>query len=181
MKMNDGSNRSGAASEGFTVWQRAANLAAEFHEGSCCPGTETPYIIHPCRVALLVSSVFGCDDPEVLAAALLHDVLEKTRCDRPTLAVAMGSTISEWVEWLSKDPQGSKERYWERLHVAPWQVRMIKMADALDHLNGPAEYLADRLKAARKAVALGDSSSPEPLLQRAREVLGREIERLEIG
>lgn len=113
-----------------------------------------PYFAHPSRVAMLVSAVFGCNDPEVLAAAYLHDVLEKTSVDRAGLAIAMGERVANWVEWLSKSGKGQKAKYWELLAQAPWQARLIKMADALDHLNGPPQYLADRLKSARKALAL---------------------------
>jgi len=158
------------------LWQQAVAIAAKAHLGQTSPGTDMPYIAHPSRVALLVSSVFGCHDPEVLAAAVLHDVLEKTTVSREGLAIAMGANVAAWVEWLSKDPKAEKGHYWDQLVLAPWQARMIKMADALDHLNGPAEYLADRLKAARKALAL--ATTPEPELQRAAVVLREAIETL---
>jgi (p)ppGpp synthase/HD superfamily hydrolase len=163
-------------SDRSSLWQRAADIAAEAHLGQTTPGRATPYVAHPARVAMLVATVFRCDDPEVLAAALLHDVLEKTAVDRAGLALAMGSKVAGWVEWLSKDPAGDKGAYWRGLAAAPWQARMIKMADALDHLNGPPEYLADRLKVARKALAL--ATTPEPELQRAGDVLEQAIDAL---
>ena len=159
------------------LWQYAAAIAAEAHEGQNSPGSTTPYFAHPGRVALLVSAVFGCHDPEVLAAALLHDVLEKTKLNREGLAIAMGGQVAAWVEWLSKTSKDEKETYWERLAIAPWQARLIKLADALDHLNGPAEFRADRLKTARKALAL--ASSDEPPLQQAAAVLSAAIAAME--
>ena len=77
---------------------------------------------------------------------------------------------------LTLEPGEDKKSYWEQLAIAPWQARLIKMADALDHLNGPPEYLADRLKSARKALAL--ASSPEPEIQRAATVLSDAIDTL---
>ena len=136
-----------------------------------------PYFAHPARVAMLVSAVFGCHDPEVLAAAYLHDVLEKTSIDRAGLAIAMGEQVAGWVEWLSKNGKVEKNQYWELLAQAPWQVRLIKMADALDHLNGPPQYQADRIKTARKALLLADP--PDPGLQAAAGILGAAIGALE--
>ena len=158
------------------LWQYAAAISAEAHEGQTPPGSGMPYFAHPSRVALLVSAVFGCHDQEVLAAALLHDVLEKTTLSREGVALAMGANVSAWVDWLSKESKDEKKTYWERLMIAPWQARLIKMADALDHLNGPPEYLQDRLKTARKALAL--ATSPEPEIQRAASVLSAAIEAL---
>ncbi|WP_367871759.1 HD domain-containing protein [Luteolibacter sp. Populi] len=165
-----------ALSPAAYLWQYAAAIAAEAHEGQSPPGTEMPYFAHPSRVALLISAVFGCHDPEVLSAALLHDVLEKTKINREGMAITMGENVSAWVDWLSKEPGEDKKKFWEQLAIAPWQARLIKMADALDHLNGPPEYLADRLKSARKALAL--ASSPEPEIQRAAKVLSEAIDTL---
>jgi len=54
-------------------------------------------------------------------------------------------------------------------------VRLIKIADALDHLNGPKRYQPDRIKTARKALHL--ASSRETLLHVAASILEREIAR----
>lgn len=166
-----------ALSPAAYLWQHAAAIAASAHEGQKSPGTEMPYFAHPARVALLVSAVFGCHDPEVLAAACLHDVLEKTSIDRAGLAIVMGEQVTGWVEWLSKNGKGKKRRYWDLLAEAPWQVRLIKMADALDHLNGPPRYQASRIKTAGKALAL--ANSPEPELQAAAGILRAAIDRLQ--
>jgi (p)ppGpp synthase/HD superfamily hydrolase len=158
------------------LWQYAAAVAAEAHEGQTPPGSGMPYFAHPSRVALIVSAVFGCHDQEVLATALLHDVLEKTKVNREGLAIAMGANVASWVEYLSKTSPEEKKVYWKRLAAAPWQARLVKMADALDHLNGPPEYLTDRLKSAHKALALASSSEPE--IQRASEALRSAIDNL---
>jgi (p)ppGpp synthase/HD superfamily hydrolase len=158
------------------LWQYAAAIAAEAHEGQRSPGSPMPYFAHPSRVAMLVSAVFGCNDPEVLATAYLHDVLEKTSLSREGMAIVMGAKVAEWVEWLSKYPKAGTGKYWEQLAQAPWQARLVKMADALDHLNGPPKYSSDRLRSARKALALATSQEPE--IQRAAEVLAGAIDAL---
>ncbi|MCW1915877.1 HD domain-containing protein [Luteolibacter sp. GHJ8] len=158
------------------LWQYAAAVAAEAHDGQTPPGSGMPYFAHPSRVALIVSAVFGCHDQEVLATALLHDVLEKTKVNREGMAIAMGANVASWVEYLSKTSPDEKKIYWQRLAASPWQARLVKMADALDHLNGPPEYLAERLKSAHKALALATSAEPE--IQRASAALRDAIEAL---
>jgi len=152
-----------------TLWQNAAAMAAQAHEGQFSPGSTMPYFAHPARVAMLVAAEFGCTDPEVIATAYLHDVFEKTSLTREAVALTMGAKVAQWVEWLSKTTKDEKESYWQRLSAAPWQARLIKMADALDHLNGPAEYREARLRTARKALALATSDEPE--IARAAEIL----------
>ncbi|RYD46667.1 MAG: bifunctional (p)ppGpp synthetase/guanosine-3',5'-bis(diphosphate) 3'-pyrophosphohydrolase, partial [Verrucomicrobiaceae bacterium] len=152
-----------------TLWQNAAAMAAEAHEGQSSPGSTMPYFAHPARVAMLVAAEFGCTDPEIIATAYLHDVFEKTSLTREAVALTMGAHVAEWVEWLSKTTKDEKETYWQRLSKSPWQARLVKMADALDHLNGPAEYREARLRTARKALAL--ATSDEPAICRAAKVL----------
>lgn len=155
-------------------WQKAATMAAKLHEGQYSPGTEEPYVAHVARVAMLVSATFDCHDPEVITAAFLHDTIEKTLASDGMLRAEFGKTVSEWVEWLSKNARGPENEYWDRLAVAPWQVRLIKVADAMDHLNGPPEYLELRLKSAAKALVL--PSEDNKLLTSARELLREAME-----
>ncbi|MES2924003.1 MAG: HD domain-containing protein [Verrucomicrobiota bacterium] len=155
------------------LWQSAAVFAAKAHSGLTTPGTDDPYFSHSARVALLISAVFRCHDEELLAAAHLHDVLEKTEVRSLDLSARFGDRVAEWVEWLSKDEKGGRDTYWDRLPAAPWQARLIKMADALDHLNGLTEYRPARLRAARKALKLANSHEPE--IERAAKILRQAI------
>ena len=79
--------------------------------------------------------------------------------------------MAEWVEWLSKNAKGPKEQYWDRLAEAPWQARLVKIADVLDHLNGPKRYEADRLKSVPKALRLAHPD--EAVLHHAATILAR--------
>ena len=54
--------------------EEAAAFAAQAHHGTFRKGTQIPYITHPMEAALIVSGF--TDDPEMIAAALLHDVVE---------------------------------------------------------------------------------------------------------
>jgi (p)ppGpp synthase/HD superfamily hydrolase len=156
-----------------SLWQDAAKFAANAHRKQKCPGTKDPYFSHPARVAMLVSASFGCNEPAILATAYLHDVLEKTKTQPADLEEMFGRTVTDWVEWLSKNAKVARGLYWERLLDAPWQARLVKLADALDHLNGPAKYQAARVKSAQKALNLAFSN--EPPIESAASLLRRTI------
>lgn len=152
---------------GFHLWQEAADFAAIAHRGQKCPGTKVPYFSHPARVASLVSTAFANTNAEIVATAYLHDVLEKTDTTSTDISRIFGPTVCDWVEWLSKNAKGPKRAYWDRLDQAPWQAKLVKLADALDHLYGPAEYSAARVRTAKKALALTYPLIPELVVARS--------------
>ena len=52
---------------------QAINFAVDAHRGQMRKGTALPYIVHPLEVLSIVSHM--TDDPEILAAAVLHDTV----------------------------------------------------------------------------------------------------------
>ena len=60
------------------LWQEAAAFAANAHRYQT-RNDKRPYVSHCFRVAMTVNLIFGFDDAEVLAGALLHDTIED--CD----------------------------------------------------------------------------------------------------
>ena len=86
--------------------QKAAVFAAKVHEGMMRKGSKIPYIYHPMEVALIVAQM--TDDPEVIAAAYLHDVLEDTSVTPEELERTFGGRILSLVQEESED----KERTW---------------------------------------------------------------------
>lgn len=60
--------------EAISLIMRALDFAARAHAEHKRKYTDEPYINHPIGVALIVAGVDP--DPEVIAAALLHDVVE---------------------------------------------------------------------------------------------------------
>ena len=67
--------RSGGTEEKRMI-QEAVNFAERAHRGAVRKGSRIPYITHPLEAAVIAASI--TDDPEVIAAAVLHDVLEDT-------------------------------------------------------------------------------------------------------
>lgn len=141
-------------------------FAARAHDGSKSAKLSAPYIAHPARVAMIVAIEFQCRDPSVLCASLLHDVLEKTETTLAEIASQFGEEIAEWVFMLSKAPGEPKDSYWSSLGRAPWQVRLIKLADVLDHLDCPPDQLTERSDSVERALRIVHGN--EEILDRAK-------------
>ena len=67
----------------------AAVFAERAHRGVFRKGTDIPYITHPMEAAVIVSAF--TDDEEMIAAALLHDVMEDAGVTREELEQAKKS------------------------------------------------------------------------------------------
>jgi guanosine-3',5'-bis(diphosphate) 3'-pyrophosphohydrolase len=165
-------------------WQHAAALAARAHRDQLRRDGRTPYFSHPARVALTVAAVFGCTDATVLAAALLHDVIEDTRVDYDDLLKNFGLEVADIVSCLSKDKrmvESEREaEYDRRLAAGPWQARLIKLADVYDNLadSAGAEAMPPILDRARRAIRI---ASDDPRLARAAEALRGAVRAAEDG
>jgi (p)ppGpp synthase/HD superfamily hydrolase len=61
--------------------------------------TNEPYIVHPIAVAKLVKTV--SHTPEMVAAALLHDVVEDTPITSEEVRAEFGPIVGELVDWLT--------------------------------------------------------------------------------
>ena len=118
---------------------RAASFAARKHHGQTRADNLTPYFSHVARVTLILSHVFGCDDEEILTAALLHDTIEDTATDYDEVAELFGTRVADYVVTLTKNvmlpKQEREEEYAARLAAAPEPVMIAKMADLYDNLS----------------------------------------------
>jgi guanosine-3',5'-bis(diphosphate) 3'-pyrophosphohydrolase len=120
----------------------AISFAARAHRDQLRKDGSTPYVSHPFRVAMVVRQVFGCYDPKVLAAGVLHDTIEDTTTDYDDLAERFGSDVADWVVALTKDmrlPESEREAaYIRQLLAADWPVTLCKLADIYDNLSDSA-------------------------------------------
>jgi len=120
----------------------AIAFAARAHRHQLRKDGITPYASHPFRVAMVVRQVFGCDDPDVLAAVVLHDTIEDTPTDFDDLSTRFGPAVAGWVAALTKDmrlPEDEREAAYVRvLSAAGWQVVLCKLADIYDNLGDSA-------------------------------------------
>ena len=119
--------------------ERAIRRAAEWHRGQDRKASSTPYITHPFAVAMILDrSGFGED---VVAAGLLHDVVED--CDVPiaTIELEFGAAVASIVAAVSEvkpDDSGA---------MRPWAVRRRDHIElvASSSVEARAVALADKL------------------------------------
>ncbi len=144
------------------LWQEASAFAARAHRHQMRRDGRTPYYSHCVRVAMTVALKFGCTDDKVLAAALLHDVIEDTLADYDDVLQHFGPEVADMVAALSKDMRlVESERepaYDAQLTQGPWEARLVKLADVYDNLSD-AETEAARTKLigkAQRALQLAD-------------------------
>ena len=90
-----------AFAAGLPLSSRAAAWAADAHAGQARQSDGAPFVLHPLEVALLLHAA-GYRD-EVVAAGLLHDVLEKGGATADRLRDAFGAAVAGMVETLSED------------------------------------------------------------------------------
>jgi (p)ppGpp synthase/HD superfamily hydrolase len=117
---------------------RAHELATEAHEGQRRKDDGSPYITHPVTVAGLLDDA-GFSD-EMIAAALLHDVVEDTDMDSETLQERFGERVAELVAALSEDKdisdyQDRKREHREQVEESGPDAVAIYIADKLSNLR----------------------------------------------
>jgi GTP diphosphokinase / guanosine-3',5'-bis(diphosphate) 3'-diphosphatase len=132
----------------------AMQFARHAHKGQKRKYTEEPYSGHLAEVAGIVASV--TDNPEALATAWLHDVVEDQGVDLRLIAQRFGTTVAEGVQALSDVETGNRQERQalsrRRLHGAPAWVQTIKVADIISNTSSiarhdpgyAAKYLAEK-------------------------------------
>jgi (p)ppGpp synthase/HD superfamily hydrolase len=80
----------------------ALAFADQRHAGQTRDIDDLPFVTHPLEVACLLHEA-GYHD-EVVAAGVLHDVLEDTDAERSDLESRFGSRVAELVEAVTDDP-----------------------------------------------------------------------------
>ncbi len=122
---------------------KAFEFAAYHHRGQERKGG-LPYITHPVAVANTLHEA-GCR-AEIVAAALLHDVLEDTGCDLEEMRCLAGARIARWVTQITdKDKtvpwRVRKTNYLKSLQKASREALAVACADKTDNIRSLAEGL----------------------------------------
>lgn len=125
--------------DNYNVVEKAAMFAVNAHRGMTRKVNHEPFILHPMEVAANVASM--SNDQEVIAAALLHDVVEDTSCTLEDILQNFGPRVTELVgaETEDKRPEMSPEQ--------SWKLRKREAIDSLDHASLDAKklFVADKL------------------------------------
>ena len=166
----------------------AVAFAAHAHRHQIRKDNKTPYVSHVMRVCLVVRHVFGFDDPEMLAAALLHDTIEDTTTDCDDIIERFGPRVARWVGALTKDmrlPYDEREAaYAAAIDAADWQVKGCKLADMYDNLGDCRHFsAAARRRTAQTCRAALDHFRPSvpENLHPALKLVGARLAELEAG
>jgi (p)ppGpp synthase/HD superfamily hydrolase len=125
---------------------KALAVASRAHKGQIRknPRLEIPYIQHPVMVGFILQKA-GYDD-RVVAAGILHDVLEDTKISQEELEKEFGKEIAVLVNQVSEQDKSlswevRKERYWERLKTIPAPARAIVTADNIHNIHSIIDCL----------------------------------------
>lgn len=121
--------------DGQKTVQRALDYSRDRH-GSQQRYGGSPYIIHPLRISNILMSEWGVLNAAVIAAALLHDVVEDTQTTIKEIKDTFGDEIGKLVDGMTMW-KGSEtyELYCKRVARGPQNLRIIKCADVLDNLR----------------------------------------------
>ena len=104
----------------------------------------SPYINHPIALANVLTSEGGVSDPEVLAAALLHDTVEDTETTPAELRETFGDRIAGIVEEVTDDknlPKAERKRLQvERAAHISREAKLVKLADKICNVRDVAYH-----------------------------------------
>jgi GTP pyrophosphokinase len=125
----------------------AYEVAARAHDGQKRRVSGEPYINHPFRVMMTVMDTFNIRDPDVLCAALLHDVLEDTGMSADDIREMFGDGVAGRVEVLSKRKEAfDLGTYFDGIRNTDVGNAAIKVADRIDNLRDGAKAFKNREK-----------------------------------
>jgi (p)ppGpp synthase/HD superfamily hydrolase len=114
----------------------AARFASVRHDGQTKKRQRRPVIDHLLEVAELISAA-GLP-PDVIAAAVLHDTIEKTATEPAELEQRFGPRVRALVDAVSDAPWESEDAIHARLKAAPAEAQSIKCADIVSNLEALA-------------------------------------------
>ena len=119
---------------------KAAHFAAVKHRKQKRKDKDkTPYINHPISVAMIISEIGEIDDPEVLAAAILHDTIEDTETSPDELEDKFGKQVRIFVEEVTDDKNlpkiVRKQRQIEHAKELSEGAALIKLGDKISNVT----------------------------------------------
>lgn len=133
---------------------QAIVFAVEAHGGALRKGSSTPYILHPMEAAAIVGTMTS--DREILAAAVLHDVVEDTGHTAAEIRARFGLRVAELVAAESEN---------KREELPAGDTWKLRKQETLEHLQNTSD-------AAVKMITLGDKLSNIRAISRDYAALG---------
>lgn len=182
--------------------ERALIFAVGAHKGQTRKNSTTPYILHPCEAAAIAATI--TDDPDIIAAVLLHDTIEDTDVTQEDIRREFGDRVASIVAGDTEPDMDDmpREQSWrvrkesslELLKRSPREVKIMWLSDKLSnmrsfcrmyHIEGNAMWQHFNQKDKKiqawyyRSVAacleeLGDTDAYREYVSRIDEIFGRE-------
>lgn len=126
------------------LFDRAVLFAVKAHAGTERRGKGIPYILHPLETAAIVATM--TNNQALMAAAVLHDVVEDTDTTVEDIQRLFGDNVAQWVALESDAPvenscdetaswMARKQAGINRLNSASDEVKMIALGDKLSNIR----------------------------------------------
>ena len=121
---------------------KALRVAAEQYNGQTRKGKDVPYIVHPVEVAMILQKN-GMND-EIIAAGLLHDVLEDGNITEDELKEIFNKRIVELVKAASEELDDRDNQLWKKRkeHTIKYlknekdlEIKYLACADKLSNIK----------------------------------------------
>lgn len=127
------------------VYQKAHKLAVHMHTGQMYGDVE--YIVHLEEVVASVKRKWGEHNRDLLAVAILHDIIEDTNMTEQKLSNHVGKDIAKYVQALSKIEGEPYDAYIARCREHHY-TKEVKIHDTLCNLT--RSIMADSRKRVQK-------------------------------
>lgn len=131
-------------------------FATKAHSGQFRKGTQIPYILHPIEACAIVGTM--TTDEEIIAGAVLHDVVEDTDTTVEDVVRLFGKRVGNFVASESEN---------KREDLPPESTWKIRKQETLDHLRTASIEV--------KMITLGDKLSNMRAIYRDYQMIGDEL------
>ena len=128
------------------IFDKAAVFAVKAHGNTERRGKNLPYVIHVFEAAEIVATI--TTDQELLAAALLHDVIEDTDYTRESIEAEFGKRVADLVasesdiviEGASEEDSwhARKQAAIDRIAASSRDAKIVAMGDKLSNMRAIA-------------------------------------------
>lgn len=125
----------------MTLVTQAMIFAAQKHDGVVRKGSDIPYIVHPMEAAAIAATI--TDDPHLLAAAALHDVMEDCGVTYEELLERFGQRVADLVREDSQNLGAFAHASWgacriealRRIAASGRELKLIVLSDKLSNIR----------------------------------------------
>ena len=125
----------------MTLVTEAMIFAARMHDGAVRKGSSIPYIVHPMEAAAIAATL--TDDPHIIAATALHDVMEDCGVGYEELEARFGARVAQLVKEDSQNLGEMAGASWgacrhealRRIRGAGRDLKLIVLCDKLSNIR----------------------------------------------